>query len=87
MRAQFLRHRQVVWEVARTDDLDAVVEDEQADRCADQVVPVHQGVDQQFLKDYRRDLGDVGADASHNTRVEGGVLNPFWTSWVCEINT
>ncbi|TAJ43612.1 hypothetical protein CUJ86_09700 [Methanofollis fontis] len=28
-----------------------------------------------------------GAEPSHDTRVEGGVLNSFWTSWVCEINT
>ena len=42
------------------DDLDAGVEDEQADRCADQGGPVHQGVDQQFLKDHRRDLRYAG---------------------------
>ena len=34
----------------RTDDLDAVVEDENPDRRAHQVVSMHQRIDQQFLK-------------------------------------
>ena len=42
--------------MARADDLDAVVEDEQPDRRADEVVAMRKGVDQQFFEDRRRYL-------------------------------
>ncbi len=50
-----LGHGQVVGQMARADDLDAVGEDEDADGRADQVVAVDQGVGDQLLED---DAGD-----------------------------
>ena len=41
---------QIVGQMPRTDNLDAIVEDKQADRSADEVITMHQGVDQQFLE-------------------------------------
>ena len=43
-------NRQVVGQMARADDLNAVVKDEDSDGCADKVVAVNQCVDQQFFK-------------------------------------
>jgi len=45
-----LFHGEVVGEVAGAHDLDPVVEHEQADGGADQIVPVNQGIDQKLLK-------------------------------------
>ena len=38
------------------DNLNAVVEDKKTDRCAYQIVPMHQGIDQQLLKNRLRDF-------------------------------
>ena len=37
--------------MTRTDDLNPIVEDEDADRCRDEIVPVDQRISNKFLKD------------------------------------
>src|SRR5690606_12806768 len=45
---------QIARQVAGTNDFDAVTEHQNADGCTVEVIPVHQGVDQQLFKGYLR---------------------------------
>ncbi len=42
--------------MAWADDVDPVIEHKEPDGRADQVIPVHQGIDQQLLEDQGRDF-------------------------------
>ncbi len=47
---------QIVRERAGADDFHPIIKDENADGRADKIIPVHEGIDQQFLKDPFRDF-------------------------------
>ena len=47
--------------MSRTDDVDPVIEHKESNRGTDQVIPMYQRVDQQFLEDQLWNLGHTGS--------------------------
>ena len=57
--ASDIRNGEIIWQMTRTDDLNPIVEYEDANRCRDEIVPVDERICNKFLEDNAGNLRET----------------------------